>query len=551
MPRLVRTALAGSLILAPTAWTQTPFGDARDVATGIPCTNFLVAADMDGDGDPDIVTGSRTVQAVQWFENLGNRTFGPPRTLAGTVGVSAIRVADLDGDSALDVIAADQAGDRIVWYRNLGGGAFDPAADVSTSVPGARWVETADVDGDGDLDVVAVARAGDAVLWVENLGGGAFGAGGTIDGNLPAPHSVAVGDFDGDGDPDVVAASDGDDVIVSYENLGAGVFGPPVTLASQFLLAPEVGVADYDADGVVDVLFPGAACQVYGCRGSGSGTFAPATPLTPALLCGGAMPIQLADHDLDGNADLLLGTYSTNVEWSEGVSAGMFSYPLWVHFATTSCAGTSRQAYDVADLDLDGDLDIANFSAPSTLLWYENTTLAFVDCNGNGVHDPVEIASGEGTDLDGNGVLDECEEIGARVCSPGIANSTGAPGEILVLGSASVADDDVRLAAQSLPAQSTAYFLTSRTSGTTFPVTGSQGRLCVSGSIGRYVGPGQVLVTDSAGTAVLPIDLGALPTPTGPVAALPGATWTFTLWHRDLNPTATSNFTDAVAVTFL
>jgi hypothetical protein len=34
------------------------------------------------------------------------------------------------------------------------------------------------------------------------------------------------------------------------------------------------------------------------------------------------------------------------------------------------------------------------------------------------------------------------------------------------------------------------------------------------------------------------------------MTAIPGETWYFQAWHRDANPTLTSNFTDAVSITF-
>ena len=48
-----------------------------------------------------------------------------------------------------------------------------------------------------------------------------------------------------------------------------------------------------------------------------------------------------------------------------------------------------------------------------------------------------------------------------------------------------------------------------------------------------------------------PIDNTALPTPGGLVAATAGQTWNFQAWYRDaVGGTATSNFTDGLAVTW-
>ena len=49
----------------------------------------------------------------------------------------------------------------------------------------------------------------------------------------------------------------------------------------------------------------------------------------------------------------------------------------------------------------------------------------------------------------------------------------------------------------------------------------------------------------------LSIDLTNIPSPLGSVSVTPGSTWNFQAWHRDSTPLgASSNFTDAVSVTF-
>ena len=77
------------------------------------------------------------------------------------------------------------------------------------------------------------------------------------------------------------------------------------------------------------------------------------------------------------------------------------------------------------------------------------------------------------------------------------------------------------------------------------------GALCIVGNVGRFVGPGQVQSSGQGGVLHLRLQLNALPTPTGPIPVQPGPTWTFQFWHRDANPSVTSNLTGALAVTFL
>lgn len=130
------------------------------------------------------------------------------------------------------------------------------------------------------------------------------------------------------------------------------------------------------------------------------------------------------------------------------------------------------------------------------------------------------------------------------------ANSSGAPGSLTAVGSEVVAVNNVRLRATNLPTNMFGYFLTSTAQGTITP-PGSQGTICLGLPIGRYTGPGQIKYTGAAAFAELRLNLATTPTPTGLVAVLPGQTWNFQFYFRDVNPLHTTNTTEAVSVTFL
>jgi hypothetical protein len=141
--------------------------------------------------------------------------------------------------------------------------------------------------------------------------------------------------------------------------------------------------------------------------------------------------------------------------------------------------------------------------------------------------------------------------IGMVYCTPAVPNSTGAPGELMGTGSGSLAANDLTLVASSLPQNSFGYFLNSRTQGSIAQPGGSQGVLCLGGSIGRYVGPGQIKNSGATGSFSLLLDLTAMPTPQGPTPAMVGDTWNFQAWYRDaVGGVPTSNFTHGLSVTF-
>lgn len=137
--------------------------------------------------------------------------------------------------------------------------------------------------------------------------------------------------------------------------------------------------------------------------------------------------------------------------------------------------------------------------------------------------------------------------LGQSVCSPGIQNSTGAAGALGAGGSAFAGGRPLWLRATDLPQQQACYFLASRTPRLVPGVGGSQGTLCIGGSIGRFAA--QLGNTGALGLHEIDVDTSAIPA--GPtVQILSGETWIFQAWYRDANPGPTSNFTDALAITF-
>jgi len=215
------------------------FGSEQVITTMASDARAVFAADLDGDGDVDVLSASSFDNTIAWYENTdGLGTFGPRQTIENQASEArAVIAADLDGDSDMDVLSASLADDTIAWYENTDGmGTFGPQRPISTVVEAAISVFAADMDLDGDFDVIS-GSLGDEIFWHPNLdGAGSFGPPQLISAAGDGTLSVFVADLDGDGDPDIAAASNFDDEISWYENLLA-ISVPAVSTAGLFLLA--------------------------------------------------------------------------------------------------------------------------------------------------------------------------------------------------------------------------------------------------------------------------------------------------------------------------
>ena len=128
---------------------------------------------MDGDGDMDILSSSENDDTIAWYENDGaaNPTFTAADIATSADWADYVYIADMDGDGDMDIVSASYNDDTIAWYEN--DGAANPtftAVNIATSADGAWSVKAADMDGDGDLDIISASDNDDTIAWYENDG---------------------------------------------------------------------------------------------------------------------------------------------------------------------------------------------------------------------------------------------------------------------------------------------------------------------------------------------------------------------------------------------
>ena len=209
----------------------------------------VYAADLDGDGDIDVLSASVNDDKIAWYENDGFQNFSTHNISINADGAFSVSALDIDGDGDLDVLAADY--DNVSWYKNDGFQNFSLQM-VTPNIGGISSVYPYDIDGDGFIDVLSSVHAGDKIIWHKNDGMQNF-TNDTIDFNADGATSVYAEDLDGDGDIDVLSSTANNDQIIWYENDGTHNFNPTI-ISTNADNAQAVHTDDLDGDGDVDVV---------------------------------------------------------------------------------------------------------------------------------------------------------------------------------------------------------------------------------------------------------------------------------------------------------
>jgi len=229
--------------------------------------------DLDGDGDVDLAVGQFGYDQgeIRWMRNLGGWRYSSEilLSLSGTIHTP---VADMDGDGDLDIVAlVSQEWEEVYGFDNDGRGGFRTRIlyGVADDDYGSSGIAIADLDSDGDPDIVW--SNGDAFVatdyrpmpshglqWLENTGNWAFAYHRL--GDFPGAYDPDAADMDGDGDLDVVAVSGFNywdhleaQSMMWWENQGDGSFvGRDLAAAPTHLIT--MALADMNGDGLPDAV---------------------------------------------------------------------------------------------------------------------------------------------------------------------------------------------------------------------------------------------------------------------------------------------------------
>jgi hypothetical protein len=341
----------------------------------------VAVADLDGDGKPEIVAGGVVFDATGKLLADHGPYAGSHDTSYGAVSI----IADLDGDGKQEVItgnsAYDQKGTHVLWTNGLSDG----------------YPAIADLDGDGKPEIVVVTSGGvrvqDAMgnmLATLKFPAGVGGAGG--------PPTIA--DFDGDGKPDFSTAGAKGYMVFKYT-----ASPPAITLlwqsVTQDASSNRTGssVFDFQGDGSAEVVY-GDECyfRIYDGK-TGTTLFQDAS--TSATIH--EYPV-IVDVDGDNNTEIVVvsndsgGGSCPQYLATEKPRHGVFVYgdaaDSWVRTRRV----WNQHAYHLTNISADGSIpspELVSWVGPQGLNNYRQSS------QGAGVYNAPDLQVSLAADLGG------------------------------------------------------------------------------------------------------------------------------------------------------
>jgi Bacterial Ig-like domain (group 3)/FG-GAP-like repeat len=342
-------------------------------------TNFVVAADVNGDSFPDMIIANTDGVSVRLNNEDG--TFAPAITYdTGGTNAFAVAVGDVNLDGIPDLVVTNMCtnspgcsnGGVGVLIGN-GDGTFKPAVSYGAGGIETQAVVIGDVNSDGWPDVTITSNCqgltcvDGSIRLLLNQQDGTFQLTGTqISPSMGGP--LAIGDLNGDGNLDLVA-----DVGILLGN-GDGTFTPLGSNPASDVTGGTISIAlaDVNNDSYLDVVVADQT-SLKVLLGNGDGTLQ--SPLS--FKTGGKRPLSVAVADFNGDGKLDMAVANECASITNGICSstgsvgvlagngdGTFTQPPVIY--TSSGRDATSVAVADADLDTRPDIFVSNVCTSSS-----------------------------------------------------------------------------------------------------------------------------------------------------------------------------------------
>ncbi|CAF0917412.1 unnamed protein product [Adineta steineri] len=323
--------------------------------------SYISGADLNNDHKIDLVTANYDDSTISVLLGNGDNTFqNQVKYSTGTTNdnPNALYIADVNKDGNLDVVTANSGTSNVAVFLGKGDGTFSTAKIYSTGT-GCKptGLVLGDLNKDGNNDLVVTDETNNVVLIFLGDGTGAFTLTNTLSSDSNSkPYGVTINDFNGDGLPDIGITNSGTNNVGIFLNNGNTIFKPQTTYSTGNNPV-AMTVVDFNKDGILDIAtanYAGNSISVL--LGNSAGTFQAQKLFSTGS---GSLPYSIYSGDFNGdkNQDIIVPDSGTNkITIFRGNGHGNF------RSQKTYSTGDGSNPVDITAVDLNNDnrLDFAS-----------------------------------------------------------------------------------------------------------------------------------------------------------------------------------------------
>ncbi len=280
----------------------------------------LFLSDLDGDGDMDLLASSGNSGKFSWHNNLdGFGNFGPAQIISSDISWGwRILATDIDGDGDNDVLCFTNYLDAGVhWFENIdGSGNFEFREMIIQDINFPRSISIDDIDGDGDIDIVVGSENKVRLIENQNASSSEWNIVTMSVNQMGNIEAMLLDDLDLDDNKDLILG--GNNGLRYYTNIDLnGNYDEVVEVGTAEQIS-DITIADLDGDGDMDLATTGYSSHdvIWYENVDGNGTFGPNNLITDSEKW--SFSITTADINNDSKMDILTtARFRGRVSWFE------------------------------------------------------------------------------------------------------------------------------------------------------------------------------------------------------------------------------------------
>lgn len=315
------------------------------------------AGDLNGDGYPDLVTGSNGSNGLSVLINNGDGTFKPHVDYPLSVTVDSLTVGDATGDGKADVVIGTDSttSPAALVIPGNGDGTLDTGAMQTLNLVhgSSNGVAITDLNADGHPDVVAsdgCFSGSDQIDVFLGQTGGTFLSASSQTIPVGLCPVLTVADLNGDSAPDVVVANSDDGTLQVLLNSAGSLSDSGTTYTLPVGAFPQwPHVADVDGDGHPDILVGNEMDSVSLFYGNGDGSFSQASNVPVGYLASDVAAVPGSN----GRRDLVAFSSAHSLVLVHNLGSRKFQ--TYSDYSTLDSSGAGGKAYGIASADFNGD----------------------------------------------------------------------------------------------------------------------------------------------------------------------------------------------------